>query len=76
VCECVKKSPPEVRFSLAAVEYGTYETVKAILWPRLSGRRPLHLVSCSLFARQRVLSSQFSAFRVQGLGFSGFMVGG
>jgi len=31
-------------------EYGTYKTVKARFWPWFSGKDPLNLVSCSLFA--------------------------
>ena len=32
-------------------EVGTYKTVKAILWLRLSGQSPLNVLSCSLLAR-------------------------
>ena len=34
-------------------EFGTYKTVKARVWPWLSGKSSPILLSCSLFARQR-----------------------
>jgi len=34
-------------------ECGTHKTVKARLWPWLSGKRPQPLPRCSLFARER-----------------------